>query len=169
MKFVTRILVLVGVVFLVVGCGKKTQTISVPGGGSVEVTHDGKDASEVKVTTQEGTMEMSTHNKVDLSTLGIPIYPGLSAEEGGGSLSMSGGKDNQQMQMVHMVTSDPQEKVAEFYKEKLKDKKPDVMDMNHGGTKMTHIMVKEDNGVIALVISSDDKGKTTVTYTKSTK
>lgn len=166
MKFIRNTVLIISIVGFMAGCGKKTTQVTVPG-GSMEITKEGKNQGEVKITTKEGTMEFSANKKVDLSTLGIPIYPGLTADESG-SMAASGTKENQQMQMVNLVSSDPSEKVVAFYKEQLKNKKPNIMEMNSSGKKMTHIIVEENKQVMTLIIT-EDKGKTKIVFYKGSK
>ena len=165
---VTKLMIVGGCILALAGCSKKSTTISTPG-GTVEVTKDGSDQSNMKITTKEGTMEISAGKKVDLSSFGVAVYPGAAQkEEGASSYTMQNKEGGQSMQMVTLVSSDPMDKVAQFYKDQFKDKKANIMDMNSGSTKMTHIVYEDGKDVTTLMIS-DDKGKTQIVITKGSK
>ena len=72
------------------------------------------------------------------------------------------------MQMVTLETGDSYDKVAQFYKDQYKDKKANVMDMSHGGAKMTHIILSDDQETTTLMITEKD-GKTQIIISKNTK
>jgi hypothetical protein len=71
----------------------------------------------VKVTTSEGTTTTDFgKDKVTEKEVGIAFYPGAEVE-GGGTVASSG-KSNESLATVSLVTSDPMDKVAAFYKDK---------------------------------------------------
>ncbi len=168
----SKLIIVSSCVVLVAGCSRNTSHYVTPG-GSVEVTKDNNGKSDVKVTTKEGTAEYSVDKDLDLSSLGVPIYPGATQKKGG-SVAYSGqsnGKSSN-MQMVTLVTSDPFDKVSAYYKDQYKDKidskKANVMEMNAGNGKMTHIMMDEDKLATTIVIS-EDKGNTQIMISKTSK
>jgi hypothetical protein len=75
-----------------------------------------KNGEQVKVETPFGTVESSKDVDATIKNLGIDVYPGAEAREGGASTATFGG--------IHTVsaqfeTDDPPDKVAEFYKSRL--------------------------------------------------
>jgi hypothetical protein len=162
---ISKLIIIGSCVVLVVGCSRNTSHIITPG-GSVDVTKDANGQSDVKVTTKDGTAEYSAKKTVDLATLGVPIYPGAKEKEGG-SLSYSGQSNGKSsaMQSVALITSDPFDKVSDFYKDqykdKINDKKATTMEMGSGDKAMTHIMMNENNTSTTIVISVFE-GKTQI-------
>ena len=91
----------------------------------------------------------------------IPIYPGASAKEGGGEMSMGAGA----VKVQQYTTGDSVDKVAAFYKDKMG---PNAIYTQSGGSAL--VQVSGSNGVISISIAPDgDTGKTVFTITSIAK
>ena len=93
--------------------------------------------------------------------MGVPVYPGATATEGGGQVSMGVGG----LKVQQYTTSDSVDKVVAFYKEKLGST---AMVTQSGEQAL--VQVVGSNGVINVAIASDSgSGKTKITINSITK
>jgi hypothetical protein len=85
----------------------------------------------------------------------VPIYPGATAKQGGGELSVGG------LKIQQFLTDDSVDKVAAFYKDKLGAK---AVFTESGGS--ASIQLAGSNGMISIAIAPNgDNGKTSLTIT----
>jgi hypothetical protein len=133
---------------MLTGCGKATEMAKEKAGQKVveqiiESAAD-KDGSTAKVDLSGGSAKVTTTDasgkvmqmeiggaKVTEADLGLPIYPGATPIEGKAT-KMNSSDSN--MASLELQTSDAPEKVAAFYRERLKAKAEghQMMDMNSG-------------------------------------
>ncbi len=106
----------VAVAGCLVGCGKRRTTITGPEGERATVETDRGGKTTVTVESDEGEAKMEISEDVDLSGLGVEIYPG--AEPQAGTTYKGEGFEGVEMTSVALETSDAFDKVAEFYKSK---------------------------------------------------
>ena len=89
--------------------------------------------------------------------MGVPVYPGATATEGQGEMSLGVGG----LKIQQYTTSDSVDKVVAFYKEKLG---PNAMTTQSGNSAL--VQVGGSNGVINITIAPDSaSGKTKFTIT----
>ncbi len=107
----------VAVAGCLVGCGKRRATITGPEGEKTTVEMD-RSGEKMKLTirSDEGEAQVEISEDVDLSGLGVEIYPG--AEPQAGTTYKGEGFEGVEMTSVALETSDAFDKVAEFYKSK---------------------------------------------------
>jgi len=90
---------------------------------------------------------------------GVPIYPGATAKEGGGEVSVGG------LKVQQYTTDDSVDKVAAFYKDKMG---PNAIFTQSGGSAL--VQLSGSDGVISITISSNsDNAKTAFTISSITK
>lgn len=111
---------------------------------------------------QTGTPASPGPSPVPVVDLGVPIYPGATASEGGGQLSLGAGG----IKVQQFTTSDSVDKVAAFYKEKLGAK--EVVSLSPGSAMVQGLGA---NGVVTTVTIATDSGtgKTQFTLTSIAK
>jgi hypothetical protein len=90
----------------------KGRSVTVGTGNGTATVSQSQDNQTTTVTTKEGTVTAGK-GAVDPATLGVPVYPGAQANEGG-SMAMSSQKGGGQI--VTLKTSDPFDKVYAYYK-----------------------------------------------------
>lgn len=78
----------------------------------------------VEVSTPFGSVRVEESGRLDPAKAGIPVYPGATAEERKGksvSLELDFGSEHKEVTIIgaHYTTSDPVEKVLEFYRKEL--------------------------------------------------
>ena len=101
----------------------------------------------------------STEAAAPVVDMGVPIYPGATAKQGGGGLSMGG------LKIQQYLTDDSVDKVAAFYKDKLGAK---AVFTESGGT--ASVQLAGSNGMISIAIAPNgDNGKTVLTITTMVK
>lgn len=152
-------LAVAGMVLMVVACGKKEEKTVYSGPeGKVTVTQsaDGQDGT-VTMTGQDGTATM-TYGKTALpADLGIALYPGASAAEGG-TLQVQGDAGADAVFSVTVHSADAIDKVARFYKKQLADQQPRVFEMALPTGKMVTFTMQQD-GVVRTVVLNEDGQK----------
>ena len=99
-------LCMVAAVAVIAGCGTHK---TVYGGATVETN---KQNNTTTISGKEGSMTVG-QNAVDAAKLGLPVYPGASAKEGGGLSTQSKAGSSQ---IVVMTTPDSFDKVYTWYK-----------------------------------------------------
>lgn len=152
-------------------CGKEeSKKIYSTSEGKMEVTQkeEGK-VHEMTVKTEEGTATMKTGAGAVPEDLGVPIYPGVEKEEGGTwSMSGSGDKGKGAFSSTILFSKDPIDKVAAFYKEKLKGENPQTFEMAMPNGKMVNMQIEKEGTVTHLVLSENkEKGGTNIRITKA--
>jgi hypothetical protein len=133
-----------------IGCGKRETTITTPDGGraTVETDRSGDDATvtfeskdgekgtvQIEKDGDETTMTMKSEDgdtkiemseNVDLSDLGVDVYPGATAKSNSTMKSEDMGPG--EMRTVALTTPDSFKDVAKFYKDKYGDGAQAVME-----------------------------------------
>jgi len=135
--------------------------------GKVEMTrNEGDQVQEMTVKTKEGTATLSMGAESIPGDLGVPIYPGVDKQEGG-TWSMSGeGKEGFSSALLY--SADPIDKVAVFYKDKLKGENPQTFEMAMPDGKMINISIEKGEAVTHIVLSENkEKGGTNIQITKT--
>jgi hypothetical protein len=143
-------LTLLGVSIVLAACGKASET-AVEKMIEAQASKDGTQAKVdlstggMKITTTDASgkvsqMEMGTA-KVSEADIGLPFYPGTKPKEGGMTKISS---PEGSMYTVTLHSDDAPDKVAGFYREKLKasGEGKQFTDMNTGGTHM--LMLGDD-------------------------
>lgn len=166
----------IAVLLLLAGCGaKKTSTVATPG-GTVTSTEDasGKTRTEFKSDKGEVTVDekdghataeikddkgritnIESGKNVDLSGMGVPIYPGATvAEEGKAAATVTG--ESTSATAVGLVSSDPPAKVVDWYAKQLKAQQTTT------GSDGGMVMGKNAAGDQVIVVVSVDEGKTNI-------
>jgi hypothetical protein len=159
------------IAFIFFGCqGKEnTEVYSTPE-GKVEVAQkEGKDHQEVTIKSKEGQATVKMGKGAVPSDLGVPLYPGAKADEGG-TWSMSGSKGgkNESFSTTILHTDDSIDKVLSFYKNKLEDRDPEIFEMTTPEGKMVTITVDKDSptSINIMLIKDTEKKGTTINISK---
>jgi hypothetical protein len=149
MKTLSTLLVVAVLAGGAAGCSSK-KSYSANG---TTVTTD-NDQKSVTVTSKEGSMKIGK-DAVDPSKLGVPIYPGAQAQEGG--VSMTSAKGN--ATMVVLKTPDAFDKVYDFYKAQL-PKDAQKMKLDQGDSSMAQFQsgdASTDTGVSIMITGKKDE------------
>ncbi len=139
--------------------GETTMAMSPDGKSTLKVDEI---AGSMEVKTKEATATIGGEETVTEADLGLVFYPG-STEMKGASMKVKGAKGD--IFMCVRETSDPVEKVSEFYAGKVKDFKT----FEGAATGTAYLTGKADDGVKIAIQVARVKEKTTITITKSTK
>ncbi len=172
----SRYIILTAALLLMAGCGAKKTTTVVTPGGSVSSTEDasGKTTTEFKTDKGQVTVEekdghatgeikdeqgritnVETGKGVDLSGLGVPIYPGSTvADEGKAAAKVTGSEGS--ATAVGLVTTDPPSKVLDWYGKQFKAQHTTT------GPDGGMVMGKNDAGNQVIVVVSVEEGKTNI-------
>jgi hypothetical protein len=115
-----------------------------------------------EVRTQPATpAEAPSQETAPVVATGVPVYPGASAKEGGGEVSVGAGG----VKVQQYTTSDSVDKVVAFYKDKLGSK---ALVSESGGSALVQLVGSD--GVINITIAPDsNSGKTVFTITSIAK
>ena len=122
-------LALVAMLAVFPACAKKSTTIS-SSNGPVTVTQSNGNKN-VSIQSKEGSVVLG-QNAVDPNTLGLPVYPGAIASEGG---SLAATTKEGTAKVVTLQTKDSFDKVYAFYKAKM-PAGTETSHMTAGGTSM---------------------------------
>lgn len=141
-----------------VGCSHK-QTITTQE-GSATVDQSGK---TVTVTTKEGTTTYGT--EVDVSKVGLPIYPGSTKTEGG----LSGTSAQGSGEVVAMSTTDSFDKVYEWYRAHMPAGSETMHATNAGSSVAMFEIGKTTDKETRSVMISADKDKTSILLSHNVK
>jgi hypothetical protein len=152
--------------FVSTGCGKTQQAVT----EKVIETSMSKDGTQAKVNLSEGGMKITTTDAAGKATqmeiggaqvseadLGVPFYPGSKPAEGGSMRMVASGSSNFQ---VGMHSDDAPDKVAEFYREKLKamaDGKQ-LMDMSSNDGAALTLVDEKAKHTLQVSVSKAEKG-----------
>jgi len=157
-----RSLALLAVIALV-ACGKTSQTAT----EKIIESQMSKDGTQTKVDMGSGGMKVTTTDasgkvsqveiggaKVSEADLGVPFYPGTQPRDGESSKVAS---PDGTMVTVTLHSSDSPDKVAGFYREKLKAQAEgkQFTDMNSGDTQMLMLGDDKNKQVTQITISKD--------------
>jgi len=114
-----------------------------------------------KIQTPQGEIKLGEHPTKEGETIaGVPIYPGATALEGGGQFSFG---DKFQIGGQDYLTSDPVDKVVDFYKEKYGSKLSVAENAGHYRLALESGDEK-DSGVVTIdVFADEESGKTKIT------
>lgn len=138
-------LVAIGMAVMIFGCGKKEE--------ETVVSDDG---TKVTVNSENGTATMTYGTAALPEDLGVSLYPGATAGQGG-ALQVEGesedGTDSVLSVSVH--SADPIEKVAQYYKDELKKEQPRIFEMAMPTGKMVTITVESGDMVKTIVLSEN--------------
>ena len=144
----------------------KTTTISTGNGttATVDTTTGGNGSGgTTTVTTNQGTVSMG-QGAVDTSKIGIPIYPGATAGNGGWSVQSKQSSG----QVVSLTTSDSFSKVEAWYKTQL-GSDTERMNVTEGNTSSAVFQVgKESDADQKSIEITSDGTKTTIVLSHKT-
>lgn len=150
------------------GCGKRQQTYVTPGGNVTVKTGGGQQTTEYQ--TKEGTAKVTTGQKgpITEAELGVPVYPGATVETTVQAQGMpsAGGKS---VEVHNLSTTDSFDKVAEFYKSKLKKAQSNIVQGQGGQNMAMFTMEQGKTSIMVHVMADKDAGKTTINVTKGEK
>jgi len=150
------ILVLVLVVGLT-ACSKGGKTIST-GQGSITTSADDKTTT---ITTKEGSMTAG-ENAVDVSKLGIPVYPGAQQQQASFAISGQQGSG----QMVTFKSTDGFDKIYAWYKSQL-PAGSQQMKIDSNGTSIAQFVSGDKANATNIMITSKGPAETDILITKS--
>lgn len=142
-------------------------------GKSVEIIQKSgnDDAPELIMKLDDDQKTTIKYGAVDnLAGFGLPIYPNIEKVEGG--VTITGSKNGEQggMQTAILFSSDPYDKVVEFYKKQLQDKTPQIMEMNMPDGRMTMFMLEDDDAARTIHLTkNDEKNGTNIQLMKTAK
>lgn len=153
-------IIVILIVVVVVGAGlfiKKAVLDNV----SVKEGPGGK--AEVSINTPGGQIKLNSRTEITEEKLGVPIYPGAKANEGAGTLSFTGADSKSgTFGGATFTTSDPVEKVIEFYKGRLGNKIT-VLDSTSEGKHSVVLNVTTQNSWKTITIEDEGNGATKIT------
>ena len=158
------------VVLSFAGCkGKEKTRLYSTKEGKVEVKESGGEMQEMKITTKE---ETATFRTGEISEDIKPfVYPRASRKEGGAWSIQTNKEKAGGISSTYLSTKDDIDRVIAYYKESLKDKKPEYAEMTTPNGKMASFTVKEpDRGGVTIVLNEIPQGKgTEIHITKVTR
>ncbi len=164
------ILVVFVLLLVLGGCkGKDKTKVYYTKEGKVEVSEkeEGK-VKEMTVTTEKGTATLKTAKGEIPEDLGVPVYPGASAKEGG-TLSLSGDRDGKKgsYSSTFLTTGDDIEKVIDYYKNELGEK-AEFYEMTTPNGKMASFTLGGDQPekITVMLTQNPDKKVTNIHITK---
>jgi len=168
--YMRNVIIIIAILFLI-GCkGKEEKTVYSTPKGKVEVSEseDGK-IKEMKVTSKEGTAVFKSTEGVVPENIGVPLYPGATAKEGG-TFSISGEQEGKSggFSLTYLFTEDDIERVIAYYKKELSGLNPGYYEMTTpNGKNATFVIGEETPEKTTVVLSqrSGDKG-TNIQITK---
>jgi hypothetical protein len=152
------------------GCGKVQEKASEKMVEKAIESSMSKDGTQAKVDLSQGGMKVSTTDasgkttqmemgnaQVSEADLGLPFYPGSKPTEGASMRIVSGTSSNLQ---VGLHSDDAADKVAAFYRDKLKamSEGKQLMDMSHNDGAMLTLVDEKSKNTLQVNISKADKG-----------
>lgn len=157
MKFKVA-LVVIGIAAIMAGCGKKDETIVSDGEeGTITVTQSQNgEPGKVTMSGEDGTTTME-YGKASLpADLGLTLYPGATAGQGGTLQVESDSEDGADSVLsVSVHSADGIDKVAQYYKNETKNDQPRIFEMAMPTGKMVTITI-EKNGTVKTVVLSEN-------------
>lgn len=164
-KFALLGFMLFVIVMLAAGCGKNERTVyRGPGGKATVETRKtaGGEEHTTSIDTKEGTATVKTggDQTVTEAELGVPVYPGAKVEVSG---KYESNKPDKEKSTSHYMlsTGDGFEKVAEFYKNNLKNVQGQ-QNMSQGDSKMAMFSIGKDKMEMMVHVIWDAKKKQTM-------
>ncbi len=125
---------------------------------SVDISANGAKMTTTDASGKSSTMELGG-TKVSESDLGLPFYPGSKIQEGGSSRMVT---PESTVVTVNLHSSDASDKVATFYRDKLKSNSQNkkFMDMSTGEGQTTLMLVddKNKNSIHVNVTKAENSG-----------
>ncbi len=146
-----------------VGCSHKVNVQTDQGSVSVDSSANGT------TTIKSGQGQMSVgKGAVDAASIGLPVYPGATAADNG-SVSVSDTSKGQGSQVVVMTTTDPFDKVYEYYKGQMPSGS-EKMKVSSGDSDIAQFQVGDSDAKDQKVVMiTGAKGKVTIELTHVTK
>jgi hypothetical protein len=144
------------------GCGgKKTTTI---GGTSVTTSDDDKTTT---VSGEGGSVTIGA-KAVDASKLGAPLYPGATQDAESGSMSVTTSEAT--TSAATLKTTDPFDKVYDFYKTRM-PAGSEKLKMSAGGSSMATFQVGDSDAkeTVLVTIAAKDGESTTISINHAVK
>ena len=129
-----------------------------------------KDGTQAKVNMSDGGMKITTTDasgkatqmemgnaKISEAELGLPFYPGASATEGASMRIVNGGSTTMQL---GMHSGDTHDKVAAFYRDKLKSMSEgkQLMDMSQNDGASLSLIDEKTKSMLQVHVSKAEKG-----------
>lgn len=164
-----RTLALLSVVVLA-ACGKVSEKATEKVAEKMIESQVSKDGTQAKVNLSEGGMKVTTTDasgkttlmemgnaKISESDLGLPFYPGAKPTEGSSTRMVTGGSSSLQM---GLHSDDAPDKVAAFYREKLKAmaEGKQMMDMSSNEGASLSLVDDKTKSVMQVHVSKAEKG-----------
>jgi hypothetical protein len=152
------------------GCGKVQEKAGEKMVEKAIESSMAKDGTQAKVDLSQGGMKVSTTDaagkttqmemgnaKVSEADLGLPFYPGSKPTEGASMRVVSGTSSTLQ---VSLHSDDAADKVAAFYRDKLKamSEGKQFMDMSHNDGAMLTLVDDKAKSTLQVQVSKADKG-----------
>ncbi|HEV2878269.1 MAG TPA: hypothetical protein VGW96_01705 [Candidatus Eremiobacteraceae bacterium] len=154
MRVITTICIAM-LILITAACSGHKQTIVTKEGTATIETNQHNDTTTV--TSKEGTATFGK-NAVDLSKLGLPVYPGASVDTGG--MNVQSNQGSEQIEML--TTADSFDKVYGWYKSHM-PADSEKMHMSSGGQSLAQFAIgKEGEKNIKSVMIAESNGKTTI-------
>lgn len=157
MKFKVA-LVVISIAAMIVGCGKKEETTVISGDeGTITVTEsETVEPGKVTMNGEEGTTTME-YGKASLpADLGLTLYPGATAGQGGTLQVESESQDGaDSVVSVSVHSTDGIDKVAQYYKNETKKEQPRIFEMAMPTGKMVTITMEKSGTVKTVVLSEN--------------
>jgi len=138
------------------GCASHRQVIATKEGTATVETNQSNDTTTI--TSKEGSASFGK-NAVDVSKIGLPIYPGATANDTGG---MSFQSKEGSSQIVVMTTADSFDKVYAWYKGQMPSGS-EQMHMSSGNSSVASFVIgKQGDKNAKTVTITADKDKTSI-------
>ncbi len=126
------------------------------------VVHSGQGAhgaGQVAIDTPLGSVRVSHGTVVDTGLIGLPLYPGARQlkDVGSNSVAAQFGNENQLGVMAaKFETSDPIEKVAEFYRQRLRGQITRFIQRDASGQTLFEIKTSDEDKIVTLKHTGDE-------------
>jgi hypothetical protein len=165
-----RVVPLLAAALALAACGKVQDKVAEKAAEKMIESSIAKDGSKAKVDLSEGGMKVSTTDasgktsqmemgnaKITEADLGLPFYPGATLTEGS-SMRIVNGASSSLQQGLH--SDDAPDKVAAFYREKLKamSEGKQLMDMSHNDGASISVVDDKAKSTLQVHVSKAEKG-----------
>ena len=168
-KALIALVLSVSIIFMV-GCSKTQRTYKTNNGTVTVTTKNtpGPNKGTVEIKTKDGTASMTTEagKAVTESELGVPVYPGATAENTA-KYEGQNGSGMQSIQQFILTTPDSFEKVEAFYKTNLKNVQSNFS-QNQGDTKTAVFVTGTEKASVSVTIGSEKDQKQTTIHVMKT-
>jgi hypothetical protein len=160
----------IAVALALAGCGKVQEKAAEKATEKMIESSMSKDGTQAKVDLSQGGMKVTTTDasgktvqmemgsaKISESEMGLPFYPGAQPTEGSGMRMVNGGSSSLQM---GLHSDDTVDKVAAFYREKLKSMSEgkQLMDMSSNDGASISLVDDKTKSVLQVHVSKAEKG-----------